>query len=76
MTAHDYEAASERSEAAQTLAQTILVATLKPKLSKDGNQWVFLYGDNLQEGVAGFGDTVHHALMDFNHNFYNEKVNQ
>lgn len=38
---------------------------LKPKLFKDGNQWCALYGDNLQEGVAGFGDTPHKAMLNF-----------
>ena len=35
------------------------------KLSKDGNQWCWLYGDNLQEGVAGFGDTPVLAAREF-----------
>ena len=35
------------------------------KLYKDGNQYCFLLGDNLQEGVAGFGDTVLEALKNF-----------
>lgn len=37
----------------------------KPKLSIDGNQWCALYGDNLQDGVAGFGDTPAKAMHDF-----------
>lgn len=43
-----------------------LVAVLKPKISIDGNQWCVLYGDNLQEGVAGFGDSPLLAVYDFN----------
>lgn len=35
------------------------------KLSKDGNQWCWLYGDNLQEGIAGFGDTPERAAAAF-----------
>lgn len=31
-------------------------------LSRDGNQWCALMGDNLQVGVAGFGDTLKEAL--------------
>ncbi len=27
-------------------------------ISKDGNMWCALIGPNLQEGVAGFGETV------------------
>lgn len=38
---------------------------LKPKLSVDGNLWCALYGDNLMEGVAGFGDSPEEAYCDF-----------
>ena len=37
----------------------------KPKLSKDGNQWCALYGENLHDGIAGFGDTPAEAMIDF-----------
>jgi len=40
---------------------------------RDGNQWCFLYGDNLQEGIAGFGDTIFDAAWDFYANLLNEK---
>lgn len=32
---------------------------------KDGNQWCILKGDDIQQGVAGFGNTPEDALMDF-----------
>lgn len=38
----------------------------RPKLSIDGDQWCALYGDNLQAGVAGFGDSPEKAMDDFN----------
>jgi hypothetical protein len=38
---------------------------LRPRLSIDGNKWCALYGDNLQDGVAGFGDSPAEALYDF-----------
>jgi len=38
----------------------------KPKLFPDGNQWCALYGENLQDGVAGFGDSPALAVADFN----------
>ena len=44
----------------------ILVEALKPKIMQDGDKWCCLYGDNLQEGVAGFGDTPNEAILDFN----------
>lgn len=38
---------------------------LKPKISRDGDEWCFLYGENLQDGIAGFGDTPEKASRDF-----------
>ena len=35
---------------------------------KDGNQWCYLYGENIQEGISGFGDTVMLACTHFNEN--------
>lgn len=45
----------------------------QPKLSIDGNQWCALYGENLAEGVAGFGDTPEAAMADFNRNWVSQK---
>lgn len=42
---------------------------LKPRVSIDGNQYCVLYGSNLQEGIAGFGDTINQAIGDFNKQF-------
>lgn len=47
-----------------------LVETLKPKIFPDGNQWCVLYGENLQMGVAGFGNTPYAAILEFNKAFY------
>ena len=41
----------------------------RPRLSIDGNQWCALYGDNLQDGVAGFGDSPADAMWDFDRNW-------
>lgn len=38
------------------------------KISRDGNQYCVLMGDNLQEGVAGFGKTLLKALHNFDCN--------
>lgn len=43
---------------------------MKPILTKDGNQWCALYGENLQVGIAGFGDTPELALEEFDKNWY------
>lgn len=37
----------------------------RPSLSLDGNQWCALFGDNLQCGVAGFGDSPEEAYNAF-----------
>lgn len=43
---------------------------LKPTISNDGNKYCALYGDNLVDGVAGFGESIHEAFLDFDKNFY------
>jgi hypothetical protein len=35
------------------------------RISIDGNQWCVLYGENLQDGVAGFGDSPANAAAAF-----------
>jgi hypothetical protein len=47
-------------------AEFNLIGLLKPSLSIDGNQWCVLYGEDLQNGIAGFGDTPYLAVLDFN----------
>lgn len=37
----------------------------RPTLSMDGDQWCALYGIDLQQGVAGFGDTPAKAMAEF-----------
>jgi hypothetical protein len=32
---------------------------------KDGNQWCVLYGENIQGGIVGFGDTRLDAMLEF-----------
>lgn len=44
-------------------------AIYRPRVSIDGNQWCALYGDNLQDGVAGFGDSPATAMWDFDANW-------
>ncbi len=40
-------------------------AVYRPKIYPDGNEWCTLYGENLQEGVAGFGDSPEIAMHEF-----------
>lgn len=37
----------------------------QPKLTIDGNQWCALYGQDLLNGVSGFGSTPESAMLDF-----------
>lgn len=40
-------------------------AIYRPKLFPDGNMWCALYGDDLQNGVSGFGKTPDEACYAF-----------
>lgn len=40
-------------------------AVYKPRIFIDGDQWCALYGENLQDGVAGFGKSPADAMWDF-----------
>lgn len=41
----------------------------RPRIAIDGNMWVAVYGDNIQEGVAGFGESPALAMADFDKNW-------
>lgn len=66
-----YEAELERVNTEKTYA---CIAILKPTLSVDGDQYCYLLGDNLQEGIAGYGDTVFHAMQAFEIDLHIRKV--
>jgi hypothetical protein len=63
-----------RLGAAIEAQEVALVDALGLKPYKDGNQWCFLWGENLQEGIAGFGDTVQLAMFAFNKAYRSEKI--
>lgn len=46
----------------------------RPKLYADGDQWCALFGENLQEGVAGFGETPAKAMWAFDKAWLEEKT--
>ena len=46
----------------------------RPAISLDGNMWCALYGDNLQDGVAGFGRSPEEAMADFDKNWKSRDV--
>lgn len=45
----------------------------RPSIHPDGNHWCALYGKDLHDGVAGFGDTPDAAMRDFDKNWREEK---
>ena len=57
---------------AQEQQEFNLFATLKPSIQRDGNQWCVLYGENIQSGICGFGDSPHKAVVDFNRNWHTD----
>lgn len=50
-----------------------VISLLKPILSKDGNQFCYLYGTLPNDCVIGFGDTAGAAMYDFVKNFWSDK---
>lgn len=54
--------------------QLDMLTKLNPKFMKEGNQFCYLYGEDLQSGIAGFGDTPYLAMRDFNKNFQTQKA--
>jgi len=46
------------------------------KLTKDGDEYCFLLGENLQEGIAGFGKSILEALTKFKNVWGNDMDNK
>lgn len=63
---------SAYSEAAWECARPSVL--YRPTLSADGTMWCALLGDNLQEGVAGFGETPDAAMRAFDDAFLKERA--
>lgn len=64
-----------KEEYRYTLSQYSRPSTVhKPKLYPDGNMWCALYGEDLQMGVAGFGETPAKAMENFDHNWNNSQL--
>lgn len=38
---------------------------LRPRMTLDGDKWICCYGDNIQDGVVGIGNTPDGAARDF-----------
>lgn len=46
----------------------------RPNLTHDGKQWRVLYGENLHDGITGFGDTPEEAMRAFDQAWANTKT--
>jgi len=44
------------------------------EISKDGDEYCVLLGNNLMEGVSGFGKTMRSAMNNFSDNFDNKQI--
>ena len=60
---HMNSVGQELYEAAEKFNSFAVAYKLAP--FRDGNQWCVLLGSNIQDGVAGFGDTPAKAIADF-----------
>lgn len=70
---HQSRIAEELVEAARESCEPH--ALMRPRIYPDGDQWCALYGEDLQEGVAGFGVTPAAACLDFNTNWRTQRLN-
>lgn len=64
----DYETLTQQSRhnAAIESEEINLVALLRPRVFIDDNMWCVLYGENIMDGVVGFGESPILAVYDFN----------
>lgn len=63
----------QQNEAAQKANSPSFI--LLPRLFVDGNKWCALLGENLQDGVVGFGESPELAYVDFDR-VWREKLPQ
>jgi hypothetical protein len=74
-----FQAACYKSNAAEAEYDAALEAKrpfmlLRPRIFIDGDQWCVLYGDDLQDGVAAFGETPEKAAVQFDLAWLNSKA--
>ena len=46
----------------------------RPSIGRDGNMWCALYGEDLMDGVAGFGETPEKAMEAFDKAWREDKI--
>lgn len=67
-----YWAAEAKWQAALEAKRPFMI--LRPRIYPDGNAWCAVYGDNIQDGVCGFGDTPEKAAVAFDLAWLNQKA--
>lgn len=55
---------------AEFLRRPSVMLGLVPR--KDGSKWSVVYGENIQEGVCGFGDTPDKAMDAFDRTWFGQ----
>jgi len=68
----NFDAAVASREAAMFAGSPHVV--LKPRIFPDGDMWCVLLGENLQEGICGFGETPARACSAFDQAWYHGKT--
>jgi hypothetical protein len=68
----DYEFHAARMDVEQKKMSPFYL--LRPRMFPDGNLWCVLYGEDVQSGVVGFGDTPEHAAEQFDWAWRNQKA--
>lgn len=72
-----FEAGQARDAIQQAAWEVMRPSVLmRPALSRDGNQFCALYGDDLQNGVAGFGNTPDEAMRAFDLEWFKPRTTQ
>jgi hypothetical protein len=54
----------------------MVIQAMRPRLTKDGNRFCFLCGEDLQNGISGFGETPFDAASDFCTSFMRETIRE
>lgn len=58
----------------QAALYTLPHVMMRPRIFPDEEAWCALYGENIQEGVCGYGRTPEEAANDFDHVWYYGKT--
>ena len=72
----DFIDSLQQEQLEESIAKEAIQLVFEEKLTpfKDGNQWCFLLGHNIQEGVCGFGDTILDAAIAFYKDYSTTKI--